>query len=177
MSQGKPQFSNYFILAVTLKKFINHSEVCCSTPQDEWPFVFAILWVQRKTVSFSSTFIIFLIIIFYYCEHIVIDTCWNQHHALAESRAAGRRVIVHPALWFPIQPKSTMEMLFKVFAVAVWGSCFSVLAICMLMSLEKAQAYHCQDCAGHLACTAEQYCSNYLNIKSVFDAWVSGCYI
>lgn len=39
------------------KKIINHTEVCCHTPQDEWPFVFSLLWTQRETVNFLPTFI------------------------------------------------------------------------------------------------------------------------
>lgn len=65
------------------KKLINHSEVCCCTPLDEWPFVFALLWVKREERQCISLPYPFFVCLF--CEHIVIDTCQNQHHAIAVS--------------------------------------------------------------------------------------------
>lgn len=49
VSQGKPEPPNYFILAVTLKKNSLITQRYAAIPQDKWPFVFVLFWVQWES--------------------------------------------------------------------------------------------------------------------------------
>lgn len=135
----------------TEKKIINHLELRCCAPQGEWPFGFAILWVQREAVHLSSAFfnleIFFLITLLLIPVKINI-TSLQYHMPLAKELLY---ILLFGSLFNTNQQgKRSLK------AFAVSGFSFSVLAympIYMFTSFVKAWTHQCQGCAGHLTCT------------------------
>lgn len=108
------------------KKFINHSEVCCYTTGWVAICFCAFLGTVGECIAPPYNFLSFLVclVIFVYVSPMLLIPAQTRGIRIT---GHGQKGFSTSCLSFPIQPKLTQEMLFKVFAVVVEGSCFSVL--------------------------------------------------